>query len=123
MRGGTLALSLVLGLAGQPLLAEIDAAALAAKISRHWNVGSADANTRASWIVVRVTFARDGRPMDFRLIESEGPSQAGVDALFDATRRAVLRAHADGGLPLSADGYESWQVIDLVFDANGIPTS
>jgi hypothetical protein len=98
-------------------------AAFAAKISRYWNVGIADDDTRASWIVVRVRFARDGKPVDFQLIESKGPSQAGVDHLFEVARRAVLRAHADGGLPLSAEDYESWQVIDLVFDANGIPTS
>lgn len=121
MRG--LALAVVLGLAGQPVMAEIDAAAFAAKISRYWNFPAVGDEARASQIVVRVTFARDGKPTDFHLIEADGASQARVDQLFAAARRAVLRAHADGGLPLSADDYESWKVIDLVFDANGMPTS
>lgn len=121
MRGGTLAL--VLALIGHPLLAEIDARAIAADISRHWNFATADAEARASTIVVRVSFARDGKPVDFQLIEAKGPTQVGIDMLFAAARRAVLRAHADGGLPLSEVDYDSWRVIDLVFDANGMPLS
>ena len=121
MRG--LVLAVGLGLAGQPLMAEIDAGAVAASISRYWNFGAADAKARESRIVVRVTFARDGKPTDFQLIESFGPSQDGIDRLFQAAERAVKRAYASGELPLSADDYDSWQVMDLVFDANGMPTS
>jgi hypothetical protein len=121
MRGLTLAL--LLGLAGQPLLAEVDAVAFAAKIARYWNVGIADAETRASRIVVQVSFARDGTPVEFKLIEARGRTKAGVDQLFDVALRAVKRAHLDGGLPLSAADYDNWRVIDLVFDANGMTPS
>lgn len=121
MRG--LALALGLGLIGQPVLAEIDTRAIAASISRHWNFAAGSAEAQASRIVVRVTFARDGAPVDFKLIESSGPSQDEIKQLFGAARRAVLRAHLDGGLPLSEAYFETWQVMDLVFDANGMPMS
>jgi hypothetical protein len=116
-------LALAICLLGQQVFAEFDKVAVAAKIGAYWNIGAADADTRASTIVVRVSFGRDGKPVDFRLIESEGPSQAGIDMLFAAARRAVLRAHMDGGLPLSEADYDTWRVIDLVFDENGMPLS
>jgi hypothetical protein len=121
MRG--LALAVVLGLAGQPVLAEVDEGAIAASISRYWDFPVIDAEARDSLVVVRVTFARDNKPTDFQLIEAYGASQAGIDRLFDAARRAVMRAYLSGELPLSPGDYETWQVMDLVFDANGIPVS
>jgi hypothetical protein len=123
MRGIAPRLALVLAVLGGPALAEADFAGLAAKIGRHWNIGVADADTLAGKVVVRVSFAPDGTPTDFALVGSEGPSREAIDLLFAAARRAVLRAHADGGLPLSAAEYETWQVIDLVFDAKGMPSS
>lgn len=123
MTGLAQTLALVVVLFGQPVLAEVDQAALAAKISRNWSMAGADPDTLASRVVVRVSFAEDGTPTDFQLIESAGPSQAGIGTLFDIARRAVLRAHADGGLPLSRAEYDSWRVIDLVFGANGMPVS
>ncbi|MCU0828927.1 MAG: TonB C-terminal domain-containing protein [Tabrizicola sp.] len=123
MKGLALKLALVASVIGQPVLAELDQAALAAKISQFWSIAGADADTLASRVVVRVTFAQDGKPTDFQLIEAAGPSQAGIDALFAVARRAVLRAHADGGLPLSPADHDSWRVIDLVFGANGMPVS
>jgi Na+-transporting methylmalonyl-CoA/oxaloacetate decarboxylase beta subunit len=123
MKGLALKLAFVASMIGQPAQAEIDQAVLAARISQYWNIAGADADTLASRVVVRVTFAQDGTPTEFQLIEAAGPSQAGIDALFAVARRAVLRAHADGGLPLSPADYESWRVIDLVFGANGMPVS
>ena len=71
-------------------------------------------------VVVRVSFAEDGKPVDFQLIESNGPSQTGIDKLYESARRAVNRAYADGGLPLPAEKFNTWRVLDLVFDANGM---
>ncbi len=71
-------------------------------------------------VVVRVSFAPDGTPTAFEIVEQDGPSQTAIALLFETARRAVNRAHADGGLPLPDGKYETWQVLDLVFDANGM---
>lgn len=93
---------------------------ISSSIARKWNLGAASTDTMSTMIVIRVTFAPDGRPTDFELLEAEGPTQTGVDKLYESARRAVNRAHADGGLPLPAGKYETWRVLDLVFDANGM---
>jgi hypothetical protein len=123
MKGFGLRLALVLGLLAQPALAEIDTAAVAAKIVRHWNLGAADADELRSSVVVRVSFEPDGKPIAFELIDADGPNDAATERLFQSVRRAVLRAYNDGGLPLPEDEYDSWRVLDLVFDANGMVTS
>jgi hypothetical protein len=93
---------------------------ISSAISRKWNLGASSTDAMSSLVVVRVSFSADGKPVDFELIESSGPSQTGIDKLYETARRAVNRAYADGGLPLPADKYDQWQVLDLVFDANGM---
>jgi hypothetical protein len=70
--------------------------------------------------VIRVSFGPDGTPTDFKLLEADGPTQTAIDKLYETARRAVNRAHADGGLPLPEGKYDTWRVLDLVFDANGM---
>jgi hypothetical protein len=93
---------------------------ISSSIARKWNLGAASTDTMSTMIVVRVSFGPDGKPTDFELLEAEGPTQTGIDKLYESARRAVNRAHADGGLPLPADKYDTWRVLDLVFDANGM---
>jgi hypothetical protein len=93
---------------------------ISSAISRKWNLGASSTDAMSSLVVVRVSFSADGKPVDFELIESNGPSQSGIDKLYETARRAVNRAHADGGLPLPPDKYDTWRVLDLVFDANGM---
>lgn len=93
---------------------------ISSAIGRKWNLGASSTDAMSSVVVVRVSFAPDGKPTDFELIESNGPSQTGIDKLYDTARRAVNRAYADGGLPLPPDKYDTWRVLDLVFDASGM---
>lgn len=93
---------------------------IASAISRKWNLGASSTDALSSLVVVRVSFAADGTPTGFELIESSGPSQGGINTLYETARRAVNRAHAEGGLPLPPDKYDTWRVLDLVFDANGM---
>jgi hypothetical protein len=93
---------------------------ISSSIARKWNLGAASTDTMSTMIVVRVSFAADGKPTNFELLEAEGPTQTGIDKLYESARRAVNRAYADGGLPLPADKYDTWRVLDLVFDANGM---
>jgi hypothetical protein len=93
---------------------------ISSSIARKWNLGAASTDTMSTMIVVRVSFAADGKPTNFELLEAEGPTQTGIDKLYESARRAVNRAYADGGLPLPEGKYETWRVLDLVFDANGM---
>ena len=93
---------------------------ISSAISRKWNLGASSTDAMSSLVVIRVSFSADGKPVDFELIESNGPNQTAIDKLYETARRAVNRAHADGGLPLPADKYDTWRVLDLVFDANGM---
>jgi hypothetical protein len=93
---------------------------ISSSIARKWNLGAASTDTMSTMIVVRVSFAPDGKPTNFELLEAEGPTQTGIDKLYESARRAVNRAYADGGLPLPPDKYDTWRVLDLVFDANGM---
>ncbi|MCU0903131.1 MAG: cell envelope biogenesis protein TolA [Tabrizicola sp.] len=93
---------------------------ISSSIARKWNLGAASTDAMSSTVTIRVSFAADGTPIDFELIESDGPSQSGIDRLYETAQRAVNRAHADGGLPLPPEKYDTWRVLDLVFDANGM---
>lgn len=93
---------------------------ISSAISRKWNLGASSTDAMSSTVVVRVSFSADGAPTNFELLESSGPSQSGIDKLYETARRAVNRAYADGGLPLPAEKYDQWRVLDLVFDANGM---
>ena len=95
---------------------------ISSAIARKWNLGTASTETLSTMIVIRVSFDASGKPVDFELLESEGPTQTGIDKLYESARRAVNRAYADGGLPLPADKFDTWRVLDLVFDANGMRT-
>jgi hypothetical protein len=93
---------------------------ISSAIARKWNLGASSTDAMSSLVVIRVSFSADGKPVDFELIESSGPNQTGIDKLYETARRAVNRAQADGGLPLPPEKYDTWRVLDLVFDANGM---
>jgi hypothetical protein len=89
-------------------------------ISRKWNLGASSSDTLRTKVVIRVSFSPDGKPMGFELIESDGPTETAVNKLYETAQRAVNRAYSDGGLPLPEGKYDTWRVLDLVFDANGM---
>jgi hypothetical protein len=92
---------------------------VAVAVGRKWNMGVADPDVMKSRITLRVCFAADGSPDRMILLAAEGPTEDSVTRLHEVAERAVRRAYADGGLPLPPDQYDSWRVLDLVFDANG----
>ncbi|WP_305538969.1 hypothetical protein [Tabrizicola sp.] len=89
-------------------------------IARKWNLGAASPEALESQVTVRVCFSAAGRADQIILIAADGPNDEAVQGLFHAARRAILRADSDGGLPLPLDRFDSWRVLDLVFDANGM---
>lgn len=93
---------------------------ISSAIARRWNLGAASTDVLSSMVVIRVSFDEGGRPVDFELLESSGPSQAAIDNLYSIARRAVNRTHSEGGIPLPPDKFDTWRVLDFVFDANGM---
>ena len=89
-------------------------------IGNKWNLGSASSEVMRTTVIVRVEFTPDGKPGNISLVQSDGPSQQATDVAFAAARRAIQRAYVEGGIPLPADKYETWKVLEFVFDANGM---
>lgn len=89
-------------------------------IGNKWNLGSASTEVMQTTVIVRVEFSPDGKPGNISLIQSDGPSQQATDVAFAAARRAIQRAYVEGGIPLPADKYDTWKVLEFVFDANGM---
>jgi hypothetical protein len=93
---------------------------ISSAIARRWNLGAASTDVLSSMVVIRVSFDESGRPVDFELIESSGPTQSAIDNLFSIAKRAVNRTHQEGGIPLPPGKFDTWRVLDFVFDANGM---
>lgn len=93
---------------------------ISSAIARRFNLGAASTDVMSTMVVIRVSFSADGTPTSIELIESNGPTQAAVNNLFSIASRAVNRTHLEGGIPLPPDKYETWRVLDFVFDANGM---
>ncbi|MES2144937.1 MAG: cell envelope biogenesis protein TolA, partial [Pseudomonadota bacterium] len=89
-------------------------------IGSKWNLGSASTDALRTTIAVRVTFSPDGQPTNIELIETDGPTEAATTTAYEAARRAIQRAALQGGLPLPPDKYDTWKVVELVFDPNGM---
>ena len=89
-------------------------------LGRKWNMGTASSDAMASKVVIRVSFLPDGSVTGVEVIESSGPSPSGIAVLASMAERAVRRAVSEGSLPLPEGKYETWKVLDLVFDANGM---
>ena len=89
-------------------------------IGGKWNLGTVSTDTMRTTIVVRVTFDQTGKPTDIKMLESDGPTAEATNTAFSAAKSAIVRAYREGGIPLPPDKYETWKVLDLVFDPNGM---
>ena len=74
----------------------------------------------SAMVRIQVTFGPDGKPLNFELLSSSGPTQVAIDNLFSIAKRAVNRTSSEGGIPLPPEKYDTWRTLNLTFDANGM---
>jgi hypothetical protein len=103
-----------------PPLSGSEMSNIGSAIARKWNLGASSTDALRTKVVIRVSFAATGQPTGFELIESNGPTETAINQLYQTAQRAVNRAYADGGLPMPPEKYDTWRVMDMVFDANGL---
>jgi hypothetical protein len=108
-----------LSFAGNDAHAELRAD-VAVQIARRWNLGSAGAGVLDSRVVLRLCHHRAGALVAVSILSGQGPSREAVIQLYETARRAVNRAHAEGGISLPPEQYDIWRVLDLEFDATGM---
>ncbi|MBL9061115.1 hypothetical protein [Tabrizicola sp.] len=93
---------------------------ISSAIARRWNLGAASTDVMSTMVRIQVSFSPDGKPLEYTLLSSSGPNQAAIDNLFAIAKRAVNRTYSEGGIPLPPDKYDTWRVLNLTFDANGM---
>lgn len=93
---------------------------ISSAIARRWNLGAASTDVMSTMVRIQVAFSPEGKPIEFTLLSSDGPNQAAIDNLFAIAKRAVNRTFSEGGIPLPPDKYDTWRVLNLTFDANGM---
>ena len=101
-----------------------DKDALQLRIKRHFSYGG-NRSDRTLRVTIRIRLGRNakiiGQP---ELLEASGGNAAARDALFQAGRRALLKAQSAGEfkkLPLAK--YDGWKIIAIVFTPDEISIS
>ncbi len=84
-------------------------------VSQCWSLGSASSDAMRTTVVVMVDMDRAGKPTGIRMVDWEGPSQAGADIAYQAARRAVLIC-GRSGYDLPAEKYGQWREIEMTFN-------
>jgi hypothetical protein len=89
-----------------------------------WNVGTTSSEALRTTVTVAFTMNQNGYPdaISFRLVSSEGGSDAAVRVAYDAARRAVLRCATQGrdGYDLPLESYPLWQEVEIRFNPEGM---
>ncbi|MFC3059517.1 hypothetical protein [Paenirhodobacter populi] len=100
---------------GPPLTAG-EKEAILVDLRRQWNVGSLSTEAMKVSITVQFDMQMNGSPVNssIRMTAHSGGSGAAAMQAFEAARRAVIRAGADG-FPLPAEKYGWWQQLEVVF--------
>lgn len=89
-----------------------------------WNVGTTSSEALRTTVTVSFTMDQNGYPdaISFRLVSSEGGSEAAVRAAYDAARRAVMRCATQGrdGYDLPIESYPLWREVEIRFNPDGM---
>lgn len=89
-------------------------------INKCWNVGQLSSEALRTVVTLRVQMSEAGKPTSVEMTNYEGGSEAAAQKAFEAGRRAVMRCAGANGYDLPAEKYGQWNVLNLIFDPEGM---
>lgn len=89
-------------------------------INKCWVTSTLSTEAMNTTVTVRVEMSEAGKPLSIEMTDFEGGSAAAADRAFEAGRRAVMRCAGPNGYDLPAEKYGQWNVLNLIFDPNGM---
>ncbi len=89
-------------------------------INKCWVTSTLSTEAMNTTVTLRVEMSEAGKPTAIEMTSFEGGSAAAADRAFEAGRRAVMRCAGANGYDLPAEKYGQWNVLNLIFDPNGM---
>ena len=89
-------------------------------INRCWVTSTLSTEAMNTTVTLRVEMSQDGKPTSIEMTGFEGGSAAAAQKAFEAGRRAVNRCAGPNGYDLPPEKYGQWNVLNLIFDPNGM---
>jgi hypothetical protein len=89
-------------------------------INRCWVTSTLSTEAMNTTVTLRVEMSEAGKPTSIEMTSFEGGSAAAAQKAFEAGRRAVNRCAGANGYDLPAEKYGQWNVLNLIFDPNGM---
>ncbi len=89
-------------------------------INRCWVTSTLSTEAMNTTVTLRVEMSEAGKPTSIEMTSFEGGSEAAAQKAFEAGRRAVNRCAGPNGYDLPAEKYGQWNVLNLIFDPNGM---
>ena len=89
-------------------------------INRCWVTSTLSTEAMNTTVTLRVEMGQDGKPTSIEMTSFEGGSEAAAQRAYEAGRRAVMRCAGANGYDLPPEKYGQWNVLNLIFDPNGM---
>ncbi len=89
-------------------------------INRCWVTSTLSTEAMNTTVTLRVEMSEAGKPTSVEMTSFEGGSEPAAQRAFEAGKRAVLRCAGANGYDLPAEKYGQWNVLNLIFDPNGM---
>lgn len=89
-------------------------------INRCWVTSTLSTEAMNTTVTLRVEMSEAGKPTSIEMTDFSGGSRAAADRAFEAGRRAVIRCAGTTGYDLPPEKYGQWNVLNLIFDPNGM---
>lgn len=89
-------------------------------INKCWVTSTLSTEAMNTTVTIRVEMSEAGKPLSIEMTDFAGGSRAAADRAYEAGRRAVMRCAGPNGYDLPPEKYGQWNVLNLIFDPNGM---
>lgn len=89
-------------------------------INRCWVTSTLSTEAMNTTVTLRVEMSEAGKPTAIEMSSFDGGSEAAAQKAYEAGRRAVNRCAGPNGYDLPPEKYGQWNVLNLIFDPNGM---